>query len=182
MRYSPSTKAFFAEDIIYSSLPDDLIEIADDDHAALFAAQAAGLTIVPSPDGSPIAVVQVPEVTTQQVDAERDRRIAAGCTVALSPDLQVRVQGRPIDRENLHGLATVAALMGGQSTGTVPFRDADNVIHALSAEQVVALFAGAAGYVTAVYQAAWAIKDAPTIPTDFIEDGHWPDPTNFTVA
>jgi hypothetical protein len=61
MRYSPSTKAFYAEAFDYgANLPGDLIDIGDDYHGELLAAQDAGKMIVPGNDGVPVAVDQPP--------------------------------------------------------------------------------------------------------------------------
>lgn len=50
MRYSASTKGFYANDIDYQSVPDDCVDISDDDYVLLMDGQAAGYEIVPDPD------------------------------------------------------------------------------------------------------------------------------------
>lgn len=55
MRYSPSTRGFYPQGIAYANLPPDLIDIADEYHAELLAAQATGQEIVPGVDGVPVA-------------------------------------------------------------------------------------------------------------------------------
>lgn len=54
MRYSPSTKGFYAEEKDYPELPADLLDIEEAYHAVLIAGQAAGQEIVPGMDGVPV--------------------------------------------------------------------------------------------------------------------------------
>lgn len=54
MRYSPSTRGFYPEDLEYATLPDDLVDIDDAYHAQLIAAQETGKEIVPDRDGVPV--------------------------------------------------------------------------------------------------------------------------------
>lgn len=68
MRYSPSLRGFFPESIFYPNLPNDLIDISDEYHAELIAAQEAGKVIVPDVDGVPQAVDPVP-MTAEEMRA-----------------------------------------------------------------------------------------------------------------
>tara|TARA_R110002153_G_scaffold197308_1_gene350781 strand:- start:239 stop:703 length:465 start_codon:yes stop_codon:yes gene_type:complete len=54
MRYSASTKGFYPDSINYPNLPNDVVQITDDDYAGLMAAQSLGKFIV-AVDGFPIA-------------------------------------------------------------------------------------------------------------------------------
>lgn len=54
MYYSPSCGGFY--DITHSSPPDDAVEIGDDLHQRLLAAQSAGARIIAGTDGYPVAV------------------------------------------------------------------------------------------------------------------------------
>lgn len=56
MRYSPSARGFFPENVAYPNLPADLIDIDDAYFAELIAAQNSGKQIVPGTDGVPQAV------------------------------------------------------------------------------------------------------------------------------
>lgn len=72
--YSPSTGGFYTA-AIHSELPADGVEISQDCHATLLAAQAEGFVIVANPDGYPIAAPHQPtaaELITQ-MRARRDR-------------------------------------------------------------------------------------------------------------
>lgn len=50
MRYSASTNGFYAEDIDYASVPNDCLEISDEDYVYLINGQASGNEIIPDPD------------------------------------------------------------------------------------------------------------------------------------
>jgi hypothetical protein len=61
MRYSASARGFFSEDLDYSSVPEDCVEITEADYLLLMDGQAAGHEIVPdvSRIGYPKLVVAV---------------------------------------------------------------------------------------------------------------------------
>ncbi|WP_320179665.1 DUF4376 domain-containing protein [Roseovarius pacificus] len=118
-----------------------------------------------------------PAPNSEQVDAERDRRIRAGMIANVAPHGDIPVQGRPTDKDNLMGLATSAQLLIANGAGATitNFRDADNVIHDLTQPQVLDLWQQAAAYVSLCFQSAWALKDGSGgIPHDFTDDTYWP--------
>jgi hypothetical protein len=100
-----------------------------------------------------------------EVTRERDRRLAAGTVIEGIP-----VQGRTEDMGNLRSLfdVTQAGLMT-----TVRFRDRENQIHVLGAQEIQALYVGAVAWVERVYAVSWDMKDNG-IPEDLTEDRHWP--------
>jgi hypothetical protein len=121
-----------------------------------------------------------PAPSLELVDAERDRRIAAGFTFG-----GVLYQSRPEDRENIMGAATAAlgAMMQGAQAGDYRWHGgdsdfvwiaADNFTHAMDAQTVFAFGQAAMAHKTALIFAARAIKDADPIPADFTSDGYWP--------
>lgn len=58
--YSPSSKGFYDTTIHpAAAIPGDVVEITEDEHAALLQAQTAGQVIQPAPDGRPEAVERV---------------------------------------------------------------------------------------------------------------------------
>jgi hypothetical protein len=69
LRYSASTGGFYPYDIHYPNLPTDCVEITEDDHAALMAAQATGKVIVADADGLPVAVDPVVSVADARKQA-----------------------------------------------------------------------------------------------------------------
>jgi hypothetical protein len=56
MHYSPITKSFYHPAVHGSNIPTDAVEITDEEHRALLAAQARGKTIRPDANGYPVAV------------------------------------------------------------------------------------------------------------------------------
>lgn len=56
MLYAKSTSGFYRPDIHGDSIPADAVEITNEEHAALLAAQAAGKRIEAGADGRPVAV------------------------------------------------------------------------------------------------------------------------------
>lgn len=79
MYYSPSTNAFYHSQLHGSNIPADSVEITDDEHRALLAAQAQGKVIQPDENGRPVAI-DPPAPPAPRTDelaalsrAERDR-------------------------------------------------------------------------------------------------------------
>jgi hypothetical protein len=115
-------------------------------------------------------------ITPAQVDAERDRRILEGTIVSVPGIGPVRVEGREMDKENLQGLVMAASLLIGQGAGSeiTYFRDADNIMHALTQQQIVALWVASSGFVGNMFAFGWFLKDNPVgIPQDYTDDKYW---------
>lgn len=104
------------------------------------------------------------------VNAERTRRIVAGTTIG-----SIRVTGRDEDARNLSNLALAAQMMlaAGDATTVTVYRDGDNVDHELTPAQLLSLWQGSAAFVSALYQASWAIKAMEDIPADLSDDALW---------
>lgn len=111
------------------------------------------------------------QVTGDQVNAERQRRIAVGKVID-----GVHVTGSDEDARNLMSLAIGAQmrLAAGDNETPTTFRDGDNVDHELTPTQLLSLWQQSAEYVSALYAASWALKGMEPIPADFAEDTHWP--------
>jgi hypothetical protein len=105
------------------------------------------------------------------VTAEAQRRIVEGVTINGLP-----IRGTPADLVNLLALADTARDMvgGGKSTPLIPFRDADNVVHTLTPQEMLDLANAAKQYVSEIYAASWALKDAETVPEDYADGKYWP--------
>lgn len=78
--YSPSKGGFYNSDFFTGlTMPDDVVEITAEDHAALFEGQAAGKLIVAGKDGKPINVDRPPP-SKEDIDANmrvvRNRELA----------------------------------------------------------------------------------------------------------
>ncbi|MDQ0132671.1 hypothetical protein J2T08_000572 [Neorhizobium galegae] len=116
-----------------------------------------------------------------EVDAERDRRIAAGFTFA-----GLFFQSRPDDRENISGASTAAlgAMVAGAQQGDFRWtgRDvdftwiaADNSEVPLDAHSMFALGTAAMAHKEDHIRAARALKDMDPIPADFATNpAYWP--------
>lgn len=118
--------------------------------------------------------------TTDDVDAERDRRVASGFIFG-----GVRYQSRPDDRENIAGAATAAlgAMMAGAQPGDLRWHGGDsdfiwiaedNTTHAMDAQTVFGLGQAAMAHKQTLIFAGRAIKDMDPIPADYAEDQYWP--------
>ncbi|KAB1086492.1 DUF4376 domain-containing protein [Neorhizobium galegae] len=122
-----------------------------------------------------------PLPTAGDVDAERDRRIAAGFTVA-----GVFFQSRSDDRENISGASTAAlgAMMAGAlqgdfrwTGGDVDFTwiAADNSEVPLDAQGMFSLGTTAMAHKESHIRAARVLKDMEPIPADFATNpAYWP--------
>lgn len=124
-----------------------------------------------------IETYAAPPVTSEDVNIERRRRLEAGVDITLADGVTViPLQGRDEDMRNLHGLCTAAQLRiaAGDTTHETTFRDRDNNDNLLTPPQIVDLWSQGAAWVSAVYQASWAIKDAEPIPSDYTDDSRWP--------
>lgn len=115
------------------------------------------------------------EALRTQVSIERDRRIAAGAVVSIPDYGDVPVQGGGSHDRNMQALGQVALARtgAGDMTTVTYFRDALNVMHALTPPQVMALWLGAVAATEAIYTASWALKDADVIPADYALDQYW---------
>jgi hypothetical protein len=110
------------------------------------------------------------------VNAERDLRLAAGTTITVAGYGDIPVQGRPSDQINMIALESTAKDMAaaGITSAAIPFRDAENTMHDLTPDQVIDMVSKAKQAATAIYAAAWELKDGAGVPADYTDDKHWP--------
>lgn len=118
--------------------------------------------------------LDAPLVMSEDVSAERDRRIALGAVVTIG-GVTFTVQTRDeIDFRNINGLVSKGILLTMTSDpSTVTFRDADNVDHVLSGAGLVSMGSQIAAHVDALYKASWALKALSPIPLDYTADSYW---------
>jgi hypothetical protein len=126
------------------------------------------------PDLSALPLPSPP--TSDDVNRERDRRIAQGATVDVVGYGPIPLQGREKDQTNLLGLVTAAQirLAGGDNVTLTKFRDASNIDHMLIPAQIIELWSLGAAWISATYDASWDIKALDPIPVDYVDDGYWP--------
>ena len=114
------------------------------------------------------------------INAERDRRIAAGFAFE-GHSYQFRDQ----DKARVTGAGALAgfAIAGGAQAGDYlwhggaePFTwiAADNAVVQLDARQMFAMASAGAAHESAHVFAAKALKDADPIPSNYADDVHWP--------
>lgn len=127
-----------------------------------------------------VAVQREKPVTSELVNAERDRRIEAGFTFNNH-----RFDFDTSSKENITGAGAMAgtaiALGATQGDtlwhgGTDPFQwiTSDNTKVDLDAHQMFAMSQAAAEHVRLHVMAARALKDMETIPVDYQAESHWP--------
>lgn len=127
-------------------------------------------------DGQAFTPPPPPSPTSSDVNAERDRRVTAGASFTPAGYGQaIPVAGDEQTKVNLLALATAAQarMAQGDMATLTPYRDESNAVHQLTPPQVFDLWSQGAAYVSAVYQASWALKDG-AIPADYTDDGYWP--------
>lgn len=150
----------------WSSATAAYVEALPDDAAYTPIASEAELSDVLRPYG-----LRGPFISSDDVNAERDRRIVAGKTIN-----GIAVTGREEDARNLTNLALAAQMRiaSGDTATLTTFRDGNNVDHDLTPAEMLALWQASAAYVSALYAASWVIKALDPIPLDFDADSRWP--------
>jgi hypothetical protein len=105
------------------------------------------------------------------VNRERERRMLAGRVFA-----GVHVTGSDRDQTILLGLDRKAEKLkaAGVTDPVIPFKDGSNVIHQLTPDELMEIADLGSTYVSAIYEASWAIKALPVIPQDVTSDERWP--------
>jgi len=126
-------------------------------------------------DMTPEELADVQTRRSAEVNEERDRRLYAGSVVAVTGYGNVPLQGRPNDQTNLIALEVSAMqLVAAGLTVPINFRDAENVMHSLTPAQMLELAQKGKQAASAIYAAAWALKDGAAIPADFADAQYWP--------
>lgn len=113
-----------------------------------------------------------PPPTNADVNRERDRRIAAGSTFTVTGYGDVPITGRERDMIFLDGLKARAKELQTDAP-VMEFRDALNVNHFLTPDQIVELVDKGFAWIQQVMKVSWDMKDNG-IPEDFQDDIHWP--------
>lgn len=67
MLYSKSTGGFYRHDIHGENIPEDVVDITDEEHAALLEGQSQGKRIVADENGYPVLVDQLPLTVDQKL-------------------------------------------------------------------------------------------------------------------
>lgn len=115
--------------------------------------------------------------TSDDVNAERDRRLINGAVIEVEGYGPIASQARPLDQTVMLALKDTARdlIAAGVVAAVIPYRDASDQEHLLTATQMADLADKGKQWFTAVMQASWALKDAEGgVPADFTADAYWP--------
>lgn len=138
--------------------------------------------IVEDVDGRPVPAFVPLDPTGADVNRERERRLEAGAAFPV-PGLAdpVPLTGRQFDLIVYQALVARAKDLkaAGDTTTTITLRDGADTIHALTADQTIALIVQARAWFEAVMATSWDMKDGTGaftagIPADYTDDAHWP--------
>lgn len=118
-------------------------------------------------------------ILKNEINEERERRIASGCIVSVANVGNISIKGTNEDMRNLTNLGQLSNMyiLTNQSA-IIPFRDNDNIIYNLTPSQMSYVWQKAVGYVSALYQASWTMKDMNPLPQDFTQNSYWPSRNN----
>ncbi|MEM9878949.1 MAG: hypothetical protein AAF862_06700 [Pseudomonadota bacterium] len=143
-----------------------------DDEAARFDVAVLVARVAASSELSPYVPAD-PSPTNQDVNRERDRRLALGQALSISGYPQT-IHVNWADQPNLTSVAVAAQAQISQGNGaqTITWRDNENVEHVLTYAQVLELHLVATAATSAIYQFSWILKQG-TIPANYADDSYW---------
>ena len=118
---------------------------------------------IPGRDRTPSEIQQKKAQLKQSVNQERDRRWpgTVNCDLAGDGSLVIPADARnDTDLRNIQAVTTAAQVIAGTPDAVLKFRDANDVTHNLSPEEVIALGLTVQAHVQSFYEKAWALKDS----------------------
>ena len=134
-------------------------------------------------DRTPSEIEQKKIQLKQSVNQERDRRWrgTVDCDLAGDGSLVIPADARnDTDLRNIQAVTTAAQVIAGTPDAVLKFRDANDVTHNLSPEEVITLGLTVQAYVQSFYEKAWALKDnidsmtsAELDQLDVTSNTHW---------
>lgn len=138
---------------------------------------------VPGRDRTPSEIEQKKTQLKQSVNQERDRRWpgTVNCDLAGDGSLIIPADARnDTDLRNIQAVTTAAQVISGTPDAVLKFRDATDVTHNLSPEEVITLGMIVQAHVQSFYEKAWALKDSINSMTsaeldqlDVTSNTHW---------
>ena len=138
---------------------------------------------IPARDLTPSEIEQKKTQLKQSVNQERDRRWpgTVNCDLVGDGSLVIPADARnDTDLRNIQAVTTAAQVIAGTPDAVLKFRDATNVTHNLSPEEVIALGLAVQAHVQSFYEKAWALKDSIDSMTsaeldqlDVTSNTHW---------
>lgn len=134
-------------------------------------------------DRTPSEIEQKKIQLKQSVNQARDRRWpgTVNCDLAGDGSLVIPVDARnDTDLRNIQAVTTTAQLVAGTPDAVLKFRDATDVTHNLSPEEVMTLGLIVQAHVQSFYEKAWTLKDSIDSMTsaeldqlDVTSNTHW---------
>jgi 3-polyprenyl-4-hydroxybenzoate decarboxylase len=119
----------------------------------------------------------------QSVNRERDRRWpgTVNCDLAGDGSLVIPADARnDTDLRNIQAVTTTAQVVAGTPDAVLKFRDANDITHNLSPEEVITLGLIVQAHVQSFYEKAWTLKDSIDSMTsveldqlDVTSNTHW---------
>ncbi len=132
-------------------------------------------------EGNTIAPYVLPAITSEDVNTERDRRIATRFTFnGILYDFNMRAKTDITGAGVLAGLAIIAGAQPGdlfwssEEDEEFGWIAADNTRVLMDAQTCFAFSRAAALHYRRHIEAGRVLKDLDTIPLDFTEDNYWP--------
>jgi len=134
-------------------------------------------------DGETFTPPPAPSPTDKNINAERERRLAAGSSFTVAGVVDpIPLQGRPFDQTVYLALLTRANGLksAGVITPALTLRDGADTIHELTPDQMISLISQSMTWFESVMATSWAMKDGAApfetgIPADYTADTHWPE-------
>jgi hypothetical protein len=115
-----------------------------------------------------------PPPTKDDLDIERERRIALPLTVTVQGIGTFPINMDDPSQRNTNGLGSSAILLKiTANPATVKFRDFNNTDHDMNADQLISMCVQAQQRISAVYTKSWAIKALKPVPADYTDDKYW---------
>jgi hypothetical protein len=114
-------------------------------------------------DRTPSEIEQKKAQLKQSVNQERDRRWpgTVNCDLAGDGSRIIPADARnDTDLRNIQAVTTTAQVVAGTPDAVLKFRDANDVTHNLSPEEVIALGLIVQAHVQSFYEKAWVLKDS----------------------
>jgi hypothetical protein len=134
-------------------------------------------------DRTPSEIEQKKDQLKQSVNQERDLRWPGTVNCDLSGDGSRIIPAdarNDTDLRNIQAVTTTAQVVAGTPDALLKFRDANDVTHNLSPEEVIALGLIVQAHVQSFYEKAWALKDSidsmTSVELDAIDvrnNSHW---------
>jgi hypothetical protein len=134
-------------------------------------------------DRTPSEIEQKKDQLKQSVNQERDRRWpgTVNCDLAGDGSRIIPADARnDTDLRNIQAVTTTAQVVAGTPDAVLKFRDANDVTHNLSPEEVIALGLIVQAHVQSFYEKAWVLKDSTDSMTsveldqlDVTSNTHW---------